>query len=290
MASGSGSIETVVDEIYRVAFRQRIVRLAVETWRYQNSGVGRARVSHEISWVNNSPGLQSQHRAARVKGPSERKLVMPTSHALQRKAFSFMSPHPVLEVALYTVRSPDTFSPLQHQAHHALATLPGHRAGLRLQAQSHGLFADLVAWESFEAAQRASQAVREDPRFANFLAAIEELRLYAHYRLRTDPAALLNALREAPVVELAAYTVRDVAVQHEIHTRVHDALRTLGGYRFGAAAHQLENTSQFADVIGWASPEAHTSAGAVLQQRSELAAFFSGISEMKVFELFSVLG
>jgi hypothetical protein len=42
-------------------------------------------------------------------------------------------------------------------------------------------------------------------------------------------------------------------------------------------------------LVGWEDAQAHDRAGAELQARSELAPFFSGIGEMKVFELFSVV-
>jgi hypothetical protein len=216
-------------------------------------------------------------------------------------------PAPVLELAVFTVREPDSFPAIQRQTHEAVATLSGHRAGLRLRGlraptSSGGLgsppalrappnlFADLVVWDSLEAATRASNQVREDPRFAPLMTSLAELKLYAHYRLVGDPSALLAELRGAPVVEVAAYAVRDVAAQLEVHGRVHEALRALAGHRGGAPARQVEDPSQFADLIGWEHREAHQRAGAALQARADLGAFFSGLAEMKVFELFSVLG
>jgi hypothetical protein len=203
-----------------------------------------------------------------------------------------MSPQPasVLELAVFTVRAPNVFAAVQHRTHEALTTLPGHRASLRLRGVTDGLFAGLVAWDSLEAAQEASNTVRENPRFAALMTSLAELKLYAHYQLGVNTPALLAALRRAPVVEVAAYTVRDVAVHLDVHARLHDALRALAGHRDGAPAHQIEDRSQFADLIGWDNPEAHQSAGGALQERGDLAAFFSGIGEMKVFELFSVLG
>lgn len=199
-------------------------------------------------------------------------------------------PAPVLELAVFTVREPDSFPAIQRQTHEAVATLSGHRAGLRLRGLTDGWFADLVVWDSLEAATRASNQVRGDPRFAPLMSSLAELRLYAHYRLGGDPSALLGELRGAPVVEVAAYAVRDVAAQLEVHGRVHEALRALAGYRGGAPAHQVEDPHQFADLIGWEHREAHQRAGEALQARADLGAFFSGLGEMKVFELFSVLG
>lgn len=92
------------------------------------------------------------------------------------------------------------------------------------------------------------------------------------------------------MVELAAYAVRDVAVHAAIHSSVHDALRTVEGYRGGTLARQLEDPTAFADLLGWESVDAHKRAGEALQARVEFGTFFAGIGDMKVFELFSVLG
>jgi hypothetical protein len=199
-------------------------------------------------------------------------------------------PAPVLEIAVFTFRAPDAFPALQERTHEALATLPGHRAGLRLRGLTPGLFADLVAWDSLEAAQQASATVAADPRFAALLDGIAELRLHAHYRLGLDPATLLDALRRAPMVEVAAYAARDVALQREWHDRVHDALRALPGHHGGAPGQQVEDPEQFSDLVGWQDPEAHQRAGAALQGRDELSPFFAGLGALQVFELFSVLG
>jgi hypothetical protein len=103
-------------------------------------------------------------------------------------------PVPVLEVAAYTVHDPATFATTQHHMHTAIATFSGHRAGLRLRGMNAGWYADLVAWESLESAQRASDAIREDSRFADMMAGIANLTLYAHYQTGVDALMLLTAL------------------------------------------------------------------------------------------------
>lgn len=195
----------------------------------------------------------------------------------------------VLEVAVFTVREPRSFDAVQRRTHDDLATLRGYRRGLRLRGLSEGVFADIIAWESLEAAKRASALVQEDPRFAPLVSAIDQLRLYAHYQPSGEVGALIDALGRSPRVEIAAYAVRDVAAQLAAHSAVHEACRTLDGYIGGAPAQQIEDPSRFADLLGWSSVEAHHHAGAVLQARSELSGFFSGIAEMTVFELFSVV-
>jgi hypothetical protein len=216
---------------------------------------------------------------------------MPTAlRSIERTTPMSTQPTPVLELAVFTVRAPDAFPTLQQHTHEAVATLSGYRASLRLRGQTDGWFADLVLWDSLDAAKQASITLREDPRFAALMNSIAELKLFAHYQLGADTTALLDQLRGAPVVEVAAYAVRDAAAHIHVHSRVHEALGAFAGHRGGAPARQVEDPRQFADLIGWENPEAHQRASAALQERSDLAAFFSGIGEMKVFELFLVLG
>jgi len=139
-----------------------------------------------------------------------------------------------IEVAVFTVRAPESFTELQHRAHDVLAMLRRYRTSLRHRGVTDRLFADLVVWDSLEAAQIGSGTVREDPRFAPLLSSIAELRLYAHYRPDVDIGDPVSELRRAPVVELAAYAVRDVGVHLEVHGRVHNALRTVDGHRGGS--------------------------------------------------------
>jgi heme-degrading monooxygenase HmoA len=196
----------------------------------------------------------------------------------------------VLEIVVFTVRAPGAFHELQRRTHAEVAMFTGYHSSLRLQGATSGLFADVVAWTSLEAAHRASAQLREDPRFAAMLASIERLAHYAHYRTAADLDALLDGLRGAPRVELAVYGARDPAAHHGAQARLHEALKGWPGYRIGAAARQVEEPDQFADLIGWESDEAQRSASAALQTRADHAAFFAGIGEMKVFERFTVVG
>lgn len=195
----------------------------------------------------------------------------------------------VLELAVYTVHEPDSFGAIQRQTHQAITTLQGNRGSLALCGRTGGLFADLVAWESLEAARVAADAVRMDSRFAPLMTAISQLRLYAHYVPSVNAETVLGELRSAPFVEVAAYAVADVVTHAGLQSLVHRALRAEAGYRGGTAARQHEDPRQFADFLGWENEVSHDRANETLQAREEFQPFFAGISEMSVFELFRVL-
>jgi hypothetical protein len=196
---------------------------------------------------------------------------------------------PVLELVAFKVHAPDAFPEVGQQAHRVLSSLDGCCESLQLADLSQDLFADLVIWTSLEAAQDASRVVAEDPRFAALRANIAELRLYAHYQLGAEPGVLFEALRAAPVIEIAAYGVRDIAAQQEVHPLLHEALRGMSGHKGGAPAQQLEDPSQFADVICWGDLEAQALASDAMMARAELAPFLAGMEEMKLYHLFTVL-
>jgi hypothetical protein len=129
--------------------------------------------------------------------------------------------------------------------------------------------------------------VQKDPQFAPLMSSIDKILVYGHYDLPVEPRSFLDALSHAPVAEIAAYGVRDTGAHHAVHARVHEVLRSHQGYRAGAPGQQREDASQFLDLIVWDSAQAKERAGAALPAVPELAGFFGGIAEMKVFELFT---
>ena len=104
---------------------------------------------------------------ARIQRPNEPSRGHADPPGAQAKGPSACRPSPRLfsrsPSSRFTHRTP---SPRYSSTHEALATLSGPRAGLRLRGLTDGLFADLVAWDSLEAARLASNTVREDPLFA----------------------------------------------------------------------------------------------------------------------------
>lgn len=195
-----------------------------------------------------------------------------------------------LEVAVFTVNKPQDFGAIQATTHELLAKVPGFIRSVRLRSSSSAaLFADLVAWESLATATAAAKQVQQDERFVPLMSGIEQIRLYGHYEIAAEPSDLLFGLNGAPIVEIAAYGVKDQAAVKEVHPKVYETLRGHHGYRVGAPGQQHEDRSQFLDVIAWASPDDCQRASQALQSVTALAPFFGALGEMKLFELFHPL-
>jgi hypothetical protein len=194
----------------------------------------------------------------------------------------------VLEVAVYAVRDPNRFGDVQRTAHKQFASFAGFQASVRLRSSANpAVFADLVAWQSLEAASEAAASAQKDPRFAPLFSAIDEMRLFAHYEIGTDQAHTIKALADAPLVEVAAYAVADVGVRAELHPQLHERLKNRPGFRGGRPGIQREDARQTLDLVGWESAAAHKQADVDLQAMPELSKFFSILGDVKVFELFA---
>ena len=90
---------------------------------------------------------------------------------------------PVLEIAAVTTADPDAFRDLQLTVHRDLvSSLDGYVASLPARrADGTPLFVDLIVWRSLEHAQRASESVQSDPRFAPYMQAMDTLVSFSHH-------------------------------------------------------------------------------------------------------------
>ena len=99
-------------------------------------------------------------------------------------------PTPCLEIAVYTVRpsEADTFPARQAAMHAALRTLPGFVAAERLRGlDTPALFADCIVWASRAAAESAAALLPTLPGAGGFVAAIAEMRTFAHLPVAPPP-------------------------------------------------------------------------------------------------------
>lgn len=96
-----------------------------------------------------------------------------------------MTPTPVLEVALFTVKPASIahMPQLRDALRQTLKDFPGVLSYHALQAHpGSDQFADLVRWDSLAHAKAAQQAFEQgDPRFLPYMQAIERLDFMGHY-------------------------------------------------------------------------------------------------------------
>jgi hypothetical protein len=135
----------------------------------------------------------------------------------------------VLEVAVFRVKDPAAAERLRAAAHERIATYAGFVHLLSLCAlDDPGLFADVVEWRSLADAHAAMARAEQDPAVLPFFGALGPIVSMGHYPLTANAVPkLLGLLASAPVVEIAAYGVKDVHVHDAAQPALHAALRVL---------------------------------------------------------------
>ncbi|WEX86011.1 hypothetical protein PZN02_002263 [Sinorhizobium garamanticum] len=88
----------------------------------------------------------------------------------------------ILELAVCTITDKDAALAARERAMQAVSRYPGFVSWRALTAcETADMIADLVAWESLEAAQAAGKRVLTDPDFAPYMAAIGSVKLMQHF-------------------------------------------------------------------------------------------------------------
>ena len=191
-----------------------------------------------------------------------------------------------LEVAVCTVKAPDTFRELQQQTHKTICTFPGFICGIALRGlDNQYASADLILWESEDTAKAAAQAIQNDKRFADFMHNIESVRHFAHYLGAS--AETLNHLAESPIIEIAAYEVASNVAQ--LRPQIYAAVKGIEGVSPQIAGVRIDHPSSLLDLVGWNNKTIHDNAPRLLMERHpEVKPFFSSIEKRDIFELFEV--
>lgn len=94
-----------------------------------------------------------------------------------------MTTRHVLELAICTVTDKEAALAARRQAMQAVSRYPGFVAWRAVTAfETSDMFADLVEWETLDAAHAASKRVMTDPEFAPYMATISSVQLMKHFR------------------------------------------------------------------------------------------------------------
>lgn len=207
-----------------------------------------------------------------------------------------------LEIAVYTVKSPEEYIAIREETRRLLSGEPGylwwhtlHPAPMDAGHSDGGqnsageqLFADVLAWESPEAAHAAAAKVEADRAYQPFVQAIARIHHFTHYRAWNEAAVLEKILNDSTFIEIAAYTVKDPEQHKAVHSLLYESkLPGTAGLVGGARMERLDNKRAFGDLLGWQTAEAFQATGAAMMQDPELKPFFEGSDESIVFALFT---
>ena len=197
------------------------------------------------------------------------------------------SEKPALEVAVYSVHDAESFGAIQRAVFVDLAEMEGFVHGLPLRhLDDPTLRADVVLWRSLAQAKQAADLLPTDPRFANFLQGIQEVKHFHHFS--PSPPEALEAIASAPVVEIATFRSPADKPMAALQRRLHRVLPQIDGVVAHLAGRNPEDPQISLDLIAWTRREAFEAAPAALvAARPELASFFEG-AETLLLELFEL--
>lgn len=201
------------------------------------------------------------------------------------------TPQPVLEIVVYRVTDADAAEPLRRTAHAQIAHYPGFVRAIRLgSVDDPALFADVVEWRSLMEGHAATARAETDPAVEPLFGAIGAIISMGHYPLAPGASGtLLTQLARAPMVEIAAYTVKDGELQAAAQPGLHRTLRSMPVV-LGSAPLKAVEGGGYVDLIGWQGKEAHADVAARMEGDPQGAAFIANIGKMEVSALFNVVG
>lgn len=201
-----------------------------------------------------------------------------------------MSDSTFLEIAVYTARDDQDFSPLTNRAESLLRDrIEGMHWWSHWVSLDGKVRADVVCWKDADTAYRAAGIVEKDPAFQFFNAVIDLHHHFTHYLIKTDAGELRTALNtEERLLELALFSSNQPGTtldsQPVLHRNAVDAPGCLVYFSLQRDGEQ----NGFGDFALWRNAEAHHAAGAVLTTLPELQPYFGSIEELPVFQLFKL--
>lgn len=193
-----------------------------------------------------------------------------------------------LEIAVFEAKDPDGFAARQARLHAQLREVfDGYLGSIGLRSATEpGVFADLVLWESADAALAAVAALPEREEFSWFHEELRAVRYFGH----AEPSAdldVLALLASAPVVELVLVRPADPAAFDAAHVVLHDRYlervdEVLAHVRLRANADGVAG-----DVNGWTSADAMQAVAPATMEQPELAPVFDPSNEVIMFMPFT---
>ena len=191
------------------------------------------------------------------------------------------------EIAVYEAKDPEGFAIDQLRLHEMLGSFLAFVRSVSLRSASEvAVFADVVVWESLEAAKAAAEELQSRPDMAWFGEALGPIKCFDHFEADMDPVEQFERLESAPVLELVVIRPGDAdafqaaqAVLHDQRLEARDGV--VGHVRLPVNANGLAG-----DFIGWRDHAAMEQTGAAMMDDPALAPVFSDTNEPVVFVTF----
>ncbi|UGA55689.1 hypothetical protein [Vibrio sp. VB16] len=208
---------------------------------------------------------------------------MGLSLAVMEAAVAAPQVTPFVEVVIYRVEPSVQHPKLSRHLAEDEKALPGFIRGIHLQSLADPyLFADINLWEEINVT-RTTKSVRD-----SFSGTAQELELFGYFQSVSSITGLESFMRPEAVIELAAYSVKEIAIQEKSRSAVYLELENSSNLYAGMALSSVNTGGDYIDFIAWSSQQAAEETAAKIMLMPEHQAFFQNTAEIKLFDFFTV--
>ncbi|MFC1234969.1 hypothetical protein [Vibrio sp. F74] len=208
---------------------------------------------------------------------------MGLSLAVMEAAVAAPQVTPFVEVVIYRVEPSVQHPKLSRHLAEDVKALPGFIRSIHLQSLADPfLFADISLWEEINVT-RTTKSVRD-----SFSGRDQELELFGYFQSASSIIGLESFMRPEAVIELAAYSVKEIAIQEESRSAVYLELENSSNLYAGMALSPVNTGGDYIDFIAWSSQQAAEETAAKIMLMPEHQAFFQNTAEIRLFDFFTV--
>ena len=194
-----------------------------------------------------------------------------------------------LEIAVFEASDPDGFVAKQTDVHRLLGSLfDGYVTSLGFRSVAEpNVFADVVLWESADAAKAAAAALPDTPELAWFPPEIADLRFFEHLAPAREASDALTNIGGAPVAEIVllkpAMLDGFVEAHEALHVELANADVVVEELRL-----EINDNGVVGDLNAWTTADAMQEMAPQMMAKAELAPMFNPENEMMLFMPFMV--
>ncbi|PKH07425.1 hypothetical protein [Moritella sp. Urea-trap-13] len=190
---------------------------------------------------------------------------------------------PFVEVAIYRVKQPKLHPVLLNDVMQDVKAMPGFISSIHLRSMTEpDLFADISLWEGTNVTRTAKSVGN------SFLGGASELKVFGYFQSTSSKTELDQFIQSGAVIELAAYSVKDITIQEQSRPGVYLELQNSSSFYTGMALSSVKTNGGYVDFIAWASQQAAEETAAKIMAMPEHQAFFQNTAEMALFDFFTV--